>query len=173
MAIVDAEYMARRAMFPEYPNTDKVRTCREGVTWLRREISAADIQIAIACNDTPIISFYEQYKPMCLLAIGLIKFIDIVPKSQPGTASIDIVALKRNTDIVAVAERYTELKKTGTDFTGHCPFHAEKHGSFFVNPARQTWHCFGACNTGGDVISLVMKAEHIDFKAACFELQRS
>lgn len=85
---------------------------------------------------------------------------------------IDIAALKTSSDIVEVAERYTTLKKAGSRFTGCCPVHTEKSPSFFVFPEDQTWHCFG-CNKGGDVISLVMAVEHLDFMGACRALQNT
>lgn len=96
------------------------------------------------------------------------------PKPTPGPNSkfIDVEALKRNLDIVDIADRYTKLRKAGHNFTGLCPFHSEKRPSFMVYPEKQSWHCFGACNIGGDAISLVMKAENVDFKGAIERLAR-
>lgn len=74
--------------------------------------------------------------------------------------------VKQRTDIVEVVSRYTTLSKAGRIFKGLCPFHTEKHGSFFVYPEQQSWHCFGACNTGGDVFSFIMKQQDIDFGEA-------
>ena len=74
--------------------------------------------------------------------------------------------VKQRTDIVEVISQYTSLTKAGRTFRGLCPFHSEKNPSFFVYPEQQTWHCFGACNTGGDVYSFVMKKESIDFGEA-------
>ncbi|MFC1911619.1 DNA primase [Chloroflexota bacterium] len=70
--------------------------------------------------------------------------------------------VKQKTDIVEVIGQYLPLKKAGRNLVGLCPFHGEKHPSFFVYPEQQSWHCFG-CNTGGDVFSFVMKKENIDF----------
>ena len=74
--------------------------------------------------------------------------------------------VKQRTDIVEVVSQYATLKKTGRTFGALCPFHSEKHPSFFVYPEQQNWHCFGACNTGGDVFSFIMKKEGIDFGEA-------
>ena len=74
--------------------------------------------------------------------------------------------VKQKTDIVEVIGQYTALKKAGRNMTALCPFHSEKHPSFFVYPEQQSWHCFGACNTGGDVFAFVMKKESVDFGEA-------
>ncbi|MFC1988211.1 DNA primase, partial [Chloroflexota bacterium] len=74
--------------------------------------------------------------------------------------------VKQKTDIVEVISQHTALKKAGRNFTALCPFHTEKRPSFFVYPEQQSWHCFGACNTGGDVFSFIMKKQGIDFGEA-------
>ncbi|MBI4188684.1 MAG: DNA primase, partial [Chloroflexi bacterium] len=71
--------------------------------------------------------------------------------------------VKQRTDIVEVIGQYTTLTKAGRTFRGLCPFHSEKHPSFFVYPEQQSWHCFGACGTGGDVFSFLMKKQDTDF----------
>ena len=74
--------------------------------------------------------------------------------------------VKQKTDIIEVISQYTTLTKSGRNFRALCPFHSEKRPSFFVYPEQQSWHCFGACNTGGDVFSFVMKKEALDFGEA-------
>ncbi len=74
--------------------------------------------------------------------------------------------IKERLDIVDVISGYVPLKKAGRSFKGLCPFHAEKTPSFVVFPDSQTWHCFGACGTGGDVFSFIMKRENMDFSEA-------
>ncbi len=75
----------------------------------------------------------------------------------------EIDEVKQKTDIVETIGQYTKLTKSGRTFRGLCPFHSEKRPSFFVYPEQQSWHCFGACNTGGDVFSFIMKKDGIDF----------
>lgn len=74
--------------------------------------------------------------------------------------------IKERLDIVEVVSRYVPLKKAGRNHKGCCPFHAEKTPSFVVFPETGTWHCFGACGTGGDVFSFIMKQENVDFAEA-------
>jgi DNA primase len=74
--------------------------------------------------------------------------------------------VKQRIDILEVVSQHVKLTKSGRTFRGLCPFHSEKHPSFFVYPERQSWHCFGACNTGGDVFSFIIKKEGIDFGEA-------
>ncbi|MFQ3535028.1 MAG: DNA primase [Aggregatilineales bacterium] len=58
------------------------------------------------------------------------------------------------------------LRKAGRYFTACCPFHNEKTPSFVVFPDSQTWHCFGACSTGGDIFTYVQRRENVDFAEA-------
>ncbi len=68
-------------------------------------------------------------------------------------------------DITEVAGAYLTLRKTGSTYTGLCPFHQEKTPSFTVTPARQSYKCFG-CGVGGDVFSFVSRIENVGFPDA-------
>ena len=74
-----------------------------------------------------------------------------------------IEEVKQKIDIVEIVGQYVTLTKSRRTFRAPCPFHSEKKPSFFVYPEQQTWHCFGACNTGGDVFSFIMKKEGLEF----------
>jgi len=73
--------------------------------------------------------------------------------------------VKQQADIVRVIGEYVRLKKSGQNFTGLCPFHAEKSPSFAVHPTKQIYHCFG-CGVGGDVFKFVMEMEKVAFPEA-------
>lgn len=74
----------------------------------------------------------------------------------------EVNELKLNADIYNIVSSYVNLKKSGKNFMGLCPFHKEKTPSFIVDTGTQLYHCFG-CGAGGDVISFVMKAENLSF----------
>ena len=71
--------------------------------------------------------------------------------------------IKARLDIVDVISGYTSLSRSGQRYKAPCPFHQEKTASFMVYPDRQTWHCYGACASGGDVFTFVMKMENLEF----------
>jgi len=73
--------------------------------------------------------------------------------------------IKSKVDIVDVVSSYLEIKKSGSNYKGLCPFHNEKGASFMVNQNLQIYKCFG-CGEAGDVINFVEKIEGVDFKGA-------
>ena len=80
---------------------------------------------------------------------------------------MDIVEeIKSHISIVDLVSHYAELKQSGHTLKAKCPFHSEKTPSFHVFPEKGTWHCFGACGTGGDIFSFMEKIKGVDFKEA-------
>ncbi|MFC1599229.1 DNA primase [Candidatus Omnitrophota bacterium] len=73
--------------------------------------------------------------------------------------------IQDRTDIVGLISSYIPLKKAGRSFKAACPFHSEKTASFFVNPTKQIFHCFG-CGVGGGALQFLMQYEKIPFLEA-------
>lgn len=69
-----------------------------------------------------------------------------------------------------VRDAVPSLKQSGARWKGNCPFHNEKTPSFFFQPDKGLWHCFGACQEGGDILKFVMKLEGLSFPEALREL---
>ena len=73
--------------------------------------------------------------------------------------------IRERSDIVEVISGYLQLRRSGTNYLGLCPFHQEKTPSFNVNAPRQIFHCFG-CGVGGNVFTFVMRMEGLTFPEA-------
>jgi len=82
-----------------------------------------------------------------------------------GIPKESIEQVLRATDIVDLVQSYVPLKRAGAQFRANCPFHNEKSPSFYVNPARQSFKCFG-CGKGGDAITFVRDYENLPFADA-------
>jgi CHC2 zinc finger len=79
---------------------------------------------------------------------------------------LDAGRVKSSCDFLALVRRYVpHLRHAGRQYVGLCPFHREGHPSFFVEPLRKIFHCFG-CGVGGDVFDFVMLIEGCDFRGA-------
>jgi DNA primase len=85
------------------------------------------------------------------------------------TETVEQVRL--GTDIVELVGGYLPLKKVGRNYRGLCPFHTERSPSFYVNPERQSYHCFG-CGAGGSAFNFVMAQERLEFPEAVRFLAR-
>lgn len=72
-------------------------------------------------------------------------------------------------DIVEVVGDYVKLKRSGSGFTGLCPYHDEKTPSFNVTPRLGIFKCFG-CGESGDVFKFVMDQDGIGFTEAVRQL---
>ena len=76
-----------------------------------------------------------------------------------------VARIKDSSDIVELLSKYLQLRRAGNSWKACCPFHSEKTPSFHVNPARQTFHCFG-CGVGGDALKFIMMFENLDYPTA-------
>jgi DNA primase len=73
--------------------------------------------------------------------------------------------IKARIDIVDLVSETVQLRRTGKNYLGFCPFHSNtRTPAFVVFPETGTWRCFGQCNEGGDIFSYVMKKEGWDFQ---------
>jgi DNA primase len=77
--------------------------------------------------------------------------------------------LLNRVDVVDVVQRYVQLRKTGANYVGLCPFHNEKTPSFSVSPTKQFYHCFG-CGAHGNAIGFLMAYASMGYVDAVKEL---
>ena len=79
-----------------------------------------------------------------------------------GIVDEDVRKVRDESDIIRIITEHTQLKKTGAQWMGLCPFHGEKSPSFSVNAEKGVYYCFG-CQVSGDVIDFVREIEGLDF----------
>ena len=83
----------------------------------------------------------------------------------------EIERLKNEVSVERLVEASgIELKRSGKDLLGRCPFHEDGTASLVVTPAKNLWHCFG-CGIGGGVIDWVMKLRGVSFRHAVEQLR--
>lgn len=73
--------------------------------------------------------------------------------------------IRERSNIVDIVGQYVQLKKSGKNYFGLCPFHNEKSPSFSVAEDKQIFHCFG-CGRGGNVYGFLQELEGISFPEA-------
>ena len=93
------------------------------------------------------------------------KEIQKIPKAEN-------TKLLEKLDIVEVVGGYVDLRKSGRDYKGLCPFHGEKTASLVVSPKKQIFKCFG-CGEGGNVVKFVAQIEKISYKEAMLKLSQN
>jgi DNA primase len=75
--------------------------------------------------------------------------------------------IKARIDIVELVSETVQLRRSGKNYTGFCPFHANtRTPAFAVFAESGTWRCFGQCNEGGDIFKFIMKRDNFDFSEA-------
>ena len=84
-----------------------------------------------------------------------------MPSYAPGLLD----EIRAGVDIVEIVGRFVNLRKSGQNYKGLCPFHGEKTPSFMVNPKKGIFHCFG-CGVGGDAFGFLMRQDRLSFPEA-------
>ena len=79
--------------------------------------------------------------------------------------------VRESADLVALIGEAVELKRTGSDYRGPCPFHGGTHRNFAVIPKKNRYYCF-VCHASGDVFSWLMKRFGMDYPTAVREAAR-
>ena len=83
----------------------------------------------------------------------------------------EIEEIKARLDILDIVSENVQLKRSGKNYTGFCPFHANtRTPAFVVWPDTGSWRCFGECGEGGDIFKYVMKRDGLDFPEALRQL---
>lgn len=77
--------------------------------------------------------------------------------------------VRQRNDIVDIISSYVNLKRSGSNYVGLCPFHNEKTASFSVSGNKQMYYCFG-CGAGGNVFTFLMEYENLTFPEALTQL---
>jgi DNA primase len=82
-----------------------------------------------------------------------------------------IEQVREAADLVGIIGEHVELKRTGADFRGPCPFHGGTHRNFAVIPKKGMFYCF-VCHEAGDVYTFFMKKLGMDYPTAVREVAR-
>jgi len=89
-----------------------------------------------------------------------------------STIPDDVIEQVRDAaDLVGIIGEHVELKRTGSDYRGPCPFHGGTHRNFAVIPKKGMFYCF-VCHEGGDVFTFFMKKLGMDYPTAVREVAR-
>lgn len=73
--------------------------------------------------------------------------------------------IKGAVSLIEIVGEHVVLKKSGSNYTGLCPFHSERSPSFSVSETKQLYHCYG-CQKGGDLFGFVMEMHGLSFPEA-------
>jgi DNA primase len=91
---------------------------------------------------------------------------------MPSIPKTFIQDLLNQINLIDLIEKRIRLKKVGSRFTAKCPFHQEKTASFYVEPQKQFYYCFG-CHAHGNAISFLMEYDRLSFVEAIETLATS
>ncbi|HXM39216.1 MAG TPA: DNA primase [Gemmatimonadales bacterium] len=82
-----------------------------------------------------------------------------------------IEQVREAADLVGIIGEHVELKRTGSDYRGPCPFHGGTHRNFAVIPKKGMFYCY-VCHEAGDVFTFFMKKLGMDYPTAVRETAR-
>jgi len=82
-----------------------------------------------------------------------------------------IEQVREAADLVGIIGEHVELKRSGSDYRGPCPFHGGAHRNFAVIPKKGMFYCF-VCHEAGDVFTFFMKRLGMDYPTAVREVAR-
>lgn len=85
--------------------------------------------------------------------------------------ALRIERIKQTIPIEDFIAQYVELRASGRNLVGRCPFHDDRVPSLVVFPATNSFHCFG-CRAGGDVISFLRLKMNLSFSEALDSLEQ-
>lgn len=142
------------------PILSKIREIKDEFSqWFWREVLKvlASDRLAEAVNNI------QRLKRLILIAEGK-------KRDKTGDLTKDL-EIARQTQILNIAGSFLRLRRSGKNYSALCPFHSEKHPSFYIYPETNTFYCFG-CQKGGDVIKFVELAFGYSFKEAVNYLKR-
>ena len=98
--------------------------------------------------------------------------IEPVEPNEPRKNNNEIIAeIVAKADIVKIIGKHVELKRSGNDFKGCCPFHGEKTPSFFISPKKGLYNCFG-CGVSGNALTFLKDYEGMTAGEALKALSR-
>jgi DNA primase len=80
-----------------------------------------------------------------------------------------IEQVRDSADLLSIIGESVDLKRTGSDYRGACPFHGGQHRNFAVIPKKGRYYCF-VCKESGDVFSWYMKRLGMDYPSAVREV---
>ncbi|HTS89049.1 MAG TPA: DNA primase [Gemmatimonadales bacterium] len=82
-----------------------------------------------------------------------------------------IEQVRDSADLLSIIGESVDLRRTGSDYRGPCPFHGGQHRNFAVIPRKGRYYCF-VCKESGDVFSWYMKRHGMDYPSAVREVAR-
>jgi len=77
--------------------------------------------------------------------------------------------IRYEVSIVDTISEYTKLKKSGSSWTGLCPFHNDKNPSFSVSEEKGLYNCF-SCGASGDIFKFIQEKQNLEFSEALIYL---